>query len=194
MEQFEYAPGDGGGAEPADWLPPGAALAHFEPVEGARPAVPGRFRKEERARYGFRVGELGLLIDPDTGSEVLTVSSITPLPDTPPGFLGLINVRGNLVPLYELGTLLGLGPRQPRTGTKALVFGKGEDAVGVAIDGYPLALTSLSQLQSLPSLPQALQAHVPAGYVQGEAVWLEFRHNSFFDEVCCGNGLAATAS
>ncbi|MDD5058733.1 MAG: chemotaxis protein CheW [Sideroxydans sp.] len=164
------------------WMPPSAALAQFEPPEGAHLAAGGEVRKEVRARYGFRVGDLGLLIDPDAGSEVLAMPVIATLPGTPPGFLGLINLRGNLVPLYELGDLLGTGSR--RSGNLVLVFGQGELAVGVKIEGYPTALLALRPLTNLPQLPETLRKHVSAGFVQDETVWLEFDHGSFFDEVC----------
>lgn len=165
-------------------MSPSAALAHFEPPEGSHLATSAEERKEVRARYGFRVGELGLLIDSDAGSEVLSTPQIASLPGTPPGFLGLINLRGNLVPLYELGDLLGIASRRSGTGNLVLVFGQGEQAVGVIIEGYPVALSALRPLPNLPQLPEKLQKHVPAGYVQDKTVWLEFDHGSFFDEVC----------
>lgn len=165
-------------------MSPSAALAHFEPPEGAHLVTGAEGSKEARARYGYRVGELGLLIDADVGSEVLSRPQIASLPRTPPGFLGLINLRGNLVPLYELGDLLGVASRRSGTGNLVLVFGQGEQAVGVMIEGYPVALPALRPLPNLPQLPEKLRKHVPAGYVQGETVWLEFDHSSFFDEVC----------
>ena len=170
----------------ADWLPPGAALAQFEPPEGMHLATDGEVRQEVRARYGFRVGELGLLIDPDAGSEVLAMPAVATMPGTPPGFLGLINLRGNLVPLYELRDLLGIGARQADAGAMVLVFGQGERAVGVVSEGYPSALFTLLPLSNLPPLPAALRSHVSAGYVQDGTVWLEFDHGTFFEEVCSG--------
>ncbi len=175
-----------------DWLPPSAALAHFEPPEGTQLTASGEARKEVRARYGFRVGELGLLINPDTGSEVLAMPAVAALPGAPPGFLGLINLRGSLVPLYELHILLGLGSSREGADSKVLVFGQGEQAVAVLIEGYPRALFSLLPLSNLPPLPTALRSHVAGGHVQDETVWLEFDHGSFFDEVCSGTGLMTT--
>lgn len=184
MEQPENHAEMQDGASPVEWLAPGAALARFEPPAGVQLAAAGPVRKETRARYGFRVGELGLLIDPDTGSEVLSVPAVTPLPDAPPGFFGLINLRGNLVPLYELRVLLGIGQSPAQADSKVLVFGQGEQAVGVVIDGYPSALSALHPLPHLPPLPDVLQPHVPAGHMQDGTVWLEFDHGSFFDEAC----------
>jgi twitching motility protein PilI len=191
MEQERLAAGNPAAA--TEWLPPGAALAHFEPPEGAQLMSGGEERVEVHARYGFRIGELGLLVNPDTGSEVLALPAVSALPGSPPGFLGLVNLRGNLVPLYDLRILLGMGSSEAGTGAMVLVFGQGEQAVAVLIDGYPKALLSLLPLSNLPPLPDVLSSHVPGGYVQDDAVWLEFDHVSFFDEVC-GVGLVATES
>jgi chemotaxis signal transduction protein len=188
MDQPEDYLAAGSSATAVEWLSPGAALACFEPPEGLHLEVAGQVREEVRARYGFRIGDLGLLINPDIGNEVLTVSSITPLPDAPPGFLGLINLRGNLVPLYELRVRLGMDTRQARTETLALVFGEGEEAVGVVIESFPAVLPSLRPSPDLPPLPDALQNHVSAGYLQDGMVWLEFDHGSFFDEACRVSG------
>ncbi len=168
----------------ADWLPPGAALAQFEPPESMQASAP--VRHEERVRYGFRVGAVGLLIPLETGSEVLEMPVIAAIPGTPPGFLGLINLRGNLVPLYELRTLLRMEPRNTRTKLLALVFGQGDTAVAVVVDEFPVALTSLEPLAGLPPLPDVLQDHVREAYAKGDMAWLDFDFGAFFDEVSRG--------
>lgn len=169
-----------------DWLSPSEALAKFNLPDGVRFAGAQQEQPEARVRYGFRIGEIGLLVDPDCGSEVVGMPPISHLPGSPHGFMGLINLRGNLVPIYELRDLLGLGARKTASDLMMLVFGAGESAVGVITEGYPRALASLRPLSSLPQLPEALRDHVSAGYVQDEIVWLEFNHTSFFDEACRG--------
>lgn len=166
-----------------DWQLPNVALAQFEPAEGANLAAVGQVRLETRARYGFRVGDWGLLINPDAGSEVLGVVSVAPLPNMPPGFSGLINLRGNLVPLYDLRILLGIVQVPAGTMPRVLVFGQGEHAVGVVIDGYPQVLAGLNPLPNFPKLPDVLAKHVQAGYLQDDTIWLEFDHNTFFEEI-----------
>lgn len=170
----------------ADWLPPVAALALFEPPAGIQLAVPRQAQKQEqRARYGFRIDALGLLIDLNAGSEVMLLPRIAPLPRAPAGFLGLANLRGNLVPLYDLRVLLDLRPRPPGTEPLALVFGQGDDAVGVIIEGYPTALDALRPVPraDIPALPAALEKLAPAGYMQDELIWLEFDHIAFFEDL-----------
>jgi twitching motility protein PilI len=168
----------------ADWLPPVAALAHFEPPPGTHLAAPRQaVKREQRARYGFRFDTLGLLIDPTAGSEVMPMPRIAPLPGALSGFVGLANLRGGLVPLYDLRILLDLGPRPAGTEPLALVFGEGDDAVGVLMEEYPTPLTALHPLAraDMPAIPAALEHLAPTGYVQDGMVWLEFDHGTFFE-------------
>jgi twitching motility protein PilI len=166
-----------------NWLPPDDALAYFEPPVGVQLAVVKQEQQSERARYGFRIGDLGLLIDANTGSEVLAMPPVATLPNTPPGFLGLINLRGNLVPVYELRTLLDFAQRPSGVQALVLVFGKDEHAVGVSIDGYPDALLELRPILHLPTLPDVLRKHVSAGFIKDDTIWLEFNHHTFFEAI-----------
>jgi len=165
------------------WLSPDDALAFFEPPEGVNLTAATQVQQQERARYGFRIGDLGLLINPDVGSEVLSMPQVATLPNTPPGFLGLINLRGNLVPVYELRVLLDLPPRPAGVTAMVLVFGKDDRAVGITIEGYPDALLDLIPMPHLPALSDLLRKHVSAGFIKDDIVWLDFNHNTFFEEI-----------
>jgi len=171
---------------PADLLSPSAALARFDPPVGTFMDVSDERQKETRARYGVRVGELALLVNQNAGSEVLTMPSVAVLPGSPPGFLGLVNVRGNLIPLYELRVLLGVESRMDGGSSRVQIFGQNDEAVAIIIDDYPIALNSLRPLPTVPPLPDMLKNHVPAAFVEGDTVWLEFEHNSFFDDITVG--------
>ncbi len=170
-------------------IAPREALAQFEPPEGMHLAAAGPGREAVRVRYGFRIGTLGLLIPWESGSEVLEMPALTPLPGARAGFLGLINLRGNLVPIYEMRALLGLGAGKSRRHPLALVFDQGDNAVGVVIEGYPVALAALRPLAGETPAPELLREHVRGGYLQDDAVWLEFDHGSFFDQMSRGIAL-----
>lgn len=163
-----------------EWMLPSAALDRFEPPADMSFAA---VVEKETVRYGFRIGVLGLLIQSGSGSEILQKPSIWSLPGSPPWFLGLINVRGNLVPVYELGQVLNLGTRSADEKNLVLVFDKGDKAVGVVVDDFPRPLSALTSLPNLPVLPAALNGHVRKGYIKEEIIWLEFDHNSFFEEL-----------
>ena len=42
--------------------------------------------------------------------EVVPSPVVTPLPGAPPGLLGVFNLRGEVLPLFDIGVLLGLAP------------------------------------------------------------------------------------
>jgi twitching motility protein PilI len=171
---------------PNELLAPGAALAQFEPPEGMHIAAAEPAQQKERVRYGFRIGGLRLLISKNAGSELLAMPQVTPLPRAPAGFLGLINLRGNLVPIYDLRVLLQLEPHTSGAVPLAVVFDQGDKAVGVAVDDYPVALPALRPLSGAPPVPDVLRDHARGGYLQEDEIWLEFDHGSFFDEVSRG--------
>ena len=101
-----------------------------QPLQTA-PGIMGGLAATERrrARYGFWIGDFGLLIDQDTTSEVLERWVIYPLPNVPAWFFGLINLRGNLVPIFDVKQFLQLeeGTREKRW---LLILDQGEGTVG----------------------------------------------------------------
>lgn len=163
-----------------EWMLPSAALARFEPPADM---VLAATVEKEVGRYGFKIASLGLLIRLGSGSEVMQMPAIWTLPGAAPWLLGLINLRGNLVPVYELRQVLGFEPRPAAAKPMILVFDQGERAVGVVIEDFPQPLSGLSPLPHLPQLPTALNSHVLAGYVKDQIIWLEFDHGTFFDEL-----------
>lgn len=163
-----------------EWLLPVDALERFEPPPGM---VLAAAAEDKRGRYGFRVATLGFLIKPGCSSEVLSSPDIWDLPGSAPWLLGLINLRSNLVPVFNFRRLFDLPPRESSAGQLVLVFDQGEKAVGILIDDFPKPLLDMTPLTSLPQLPAELQAHARGGYMKDDAVWLEFDHETFFEEL-----------
>ena len=167
------------------WMLPGAALERFEPPADL---VLAAAEEKEIGRYGFKIGSLGLLIQMGCGSEVMQMPTIWTLPGSPPWFLGLINLRGNLVPIYELRQVLSMGARSTEVKPLVLIFDQGDKAAGIVIEDFPTPLSALTFLPNLPQLPTSLSGHVRSGYLKDQTIWLEFDHASFFDELVHGIG------
>ena len=158
------------------WLSPSEALTRFAPtrqtpLQGARVVAP--------IRFGFRVGSIGLLVPAGMLSELVDDTEVYPLPTTPDWFHGLINLRGGLVPVFDLKRLFRVehrGEDKPNL----LVLSAGAAAVGVLIDGLPLTLDIGKRLQQSPPLPAILREHSQAVYVRDQAIWVEFDFDGFF--------------
>ena len=168
-----------GPAQPARrWLAPSAALDRFKTFQTRLMAPTAGTDELRHQRYGFRIGELGLLIESGTLSEVLPGAVIHPLPHAPAPLLGLINLRGSLVPVYEIGPLL----EQAAAGASSLllVLGRDEDAVALRLVHLPVALEPGPGRSPPQALPAALRdCATGACEAQGQ-LWLEFDHRRFF--------------
>lgn len=59
------------------------------------------------------VGEEWYAIDLAVVREVVPAPAVTPLPGAPESVLGVVNLRGEVVPVFDTGTLIGVGPAPP---------------------------------------------------------------------------------
>jgi twitching motility protein PilI len=162
-----------------EWLSPSVALSRFKPssdlVEGIAPEF-------QRNRYGFRIGGFGLVIDVNTTSEVIDQLPIYSIPNAPSWLLGLINLRGNLVPVFDLRILLNVEKENDQK-RRLLILGQGEKAVAIPINNLPEPPNLSRTLPRLPPLPAILRDHISAAYVEQNFIWLEFQYHSFFQSL-----------
>lgn len=93
--------------------------------------------------------------------EVMRLPRLMRIPNAPEGLLGMVNLRGALVPVLGAGSLLGLN-----TGiggeTTVVVLRQGRQWVGLAVE----------RLLGLQSLPAELRPDVPSSLLAPSARWL----------------------
>ena len=91
---------------------------------------------DEIVRQAFRIGHMRLLAPFATASELVEMPNVYPLPRMPENLLGLVNLHGRIVPLFDLAALFET-EHLPREKRMLLVIGHGNDAAGIVIDGLP---------------------------------------------------------
>ena len=135
-------------------------------------------------RLGFRIGNIGLLIGEHATSELSDMLAICPIPNTATWLVGIINLRGNLVPVFDLNGLLKIAQGSERT-KMLLIFGEGETAGAVIIYDYPrhVTLTEEDKLETLPPLPDVLSPFATVGYEKEGQLWFNFDHMGFFQAI-----------
>jgi purine-binding chemotaxis protein CheW len=93
-------------------------------------------RDEEENLLAFRVGREPYAVRLDQLAGLFADRPVTPLPDAPPGLLGLAGLRGALMPVYDLRITLG----QSGSGTpRWMLVAAGETPVAFAfntLDGH----------------------------------------------------------
>ncbi|MEX2516553.1 MAG: chemotaxis protein CheW [Gammaproteobacteria bacterium] len=156
----------------------------FDPYQGL---IDDQERAEQlkNLRYGFRIGPYNLLMGTKTLCEVVQNAAIYGVPNTANWVSGMMNLRGNLVPVFDIKQQL------PDAGDDIenrclLILDQNENAAGMYIDGLPVALeidVSNSEHQTdIPSdLPAILRTHVSTAYISNDSVWLEIDHHALFE-------------
>ena len=158
-------------------IKPSEALNRFVPTEQF-----GAFlidHEAEQVHYGFRAGNVGLIIDANKGSEVINEFALCTIPNTPAWFSGIINLRGNIVPIFNLNELFGTEDKD-HDQQRILIIGKGDEAAGILINRLPQVLRVLDESSELPSVPEVLRKHVTTIYKQDNDIWLCFNFEDFF--------------
>jgi purine-binding chemotaxis protein CheW len=67
--------------------------------------------------------------------EVVPAPALTPLPGAPPALVGVFNLRGDVLPLFDLATLLGLPAGDPAD--QVAVADAGHAPAGLQVHGRP---------------------------------------------------------
>ena len=130
--------------------------------------------------FGIRIGSVGFFISTAVYCEVLDKIQVNTLPNIHPWISGILNLRGNLVPLFDLLTVF----EQPVDNKKRRLFAidRGEKAVALWIDGFPEIKdkATFKPLKILPTLPPIVQRFVTDGYEHDGQVWLDIKFEDLF--------------
>lgn len=159
-------------------LLPSEALTRFHP-----PEIQNESESIERQTiFSFRVGNLGFLIPSSIHCEIIEKLPVNPLPNVEAWFCGLLNLRGNLVPVIDLTILFNLDQNDIDSKKRQLfAIDQGDKAMAFWIDGLPEIQQDFSTpLKQLPPLPSILQRCVLGGYLQSEQIWLNVRFDELF--------------
>ena len=171
-------------SENSNLLPPEEALNRFQKPDAALLGLELSHDDYHLPRYGFMVNGTGFMISSEILCEVVKNYTVYPIPNTQQWMKGLVNLRGNLIPVYDLSLLLGFTDKPMQHGS-LLVIDKGQNSVGILIDGLPQPcdITSWSKLTQIPMLSTALSEFVTDAYSAEDVIWLGFKHKEFFKSV-----------
>lgn len=142
--------------------------------------------KKLNLRYGFKLGKVNFLINKMVFSEVVRNYIIYPIPNMPEHVLGLINLRGMLVPVFDIKKYL----EQPeKTGDKTLlVLERGEKIFAINIDDLPKTINldedDLLLSDNISTVHEKLKNFINDIYIlNGKEVWLEINYDDFIKNI-----------
>jgi purine-binding chemotaxis protein CheW len=129
--------------------PPGGSDALPAPIVGARDVIAVRVG---RAEFGIAIGVV---------REVVHVPSITRLPFPPPSVLGVVSIRGVVLPVVDLCDRL-FGTPCDRAGRLVIVEEEGQGEIALLVDAV-LDLVPVGSGTQEP--PDEVRASLPAGWI-----------------------------
>jgi purine-binding chemotaxis protein CheW len=129
---------------------------------------------------GFALGSQRCALETSCVVEVRRPCELTRLPGAPGHWLGVTNLRGDILPVFDLGDLLGLGRSAPSERTRMLVLGEAEPELAVQVDAV-FQIESVAESEVLD----------PAG--SGFASGLDFVRGVTRDALVVLNGAALLA-
>ncbi|MGR8942089.1 MAG: chemotaxis protein CheW [Gammaproteobacteria bacterium] len=131
-------------------------------------------------RYGFRIGPWGFLFPEHCPGEIVYDPDICPIPHTRSWMPGVMILRGNLVPVFDLHDLLLDAPADPHK-PMVLILDQGKQALGFMLKEPPQWLSELVEAPiTAADLPDPVAAQISKVYRQQETSWLAFDKTEFF--------------
>lgn len=120
------------------------AVALARPVEDAAP------QGAVLQVVTFMVGAERYALETRHVREIVRLTDITPLPLAPDPFVGIANLRGEVVPLVDLGRFLGLAQPATASHSSALVLGAAAAEIGIPVTAveHTMELPAASLLQT----------------------------------------------
>jgi len=133
--------------------------------------------------HGFFIDNFGLLIPGTVQCEIIEEIRLCPIPHTQTWFHGMTNLRGGIVPVFDLQHMLGFSPTSKQTRKqKLLIINSNQDPLGILIDTLPKAVRFSPEhhLQTPPTPPGKLAAFCK-NFFKTERIWIEWEINQFFE-------------
>ena len=139
----------------------------------------------ERAytRYGYQISTMNFLVPENTISEVIQKPNVFSIPNTPSWIEGLINIRGNIIPVMNIGKYLRNKENEKLTNILVLDKSDNENAIAIMINNLPISLEIDDSKTSTSNYPDTLHEFIKSGFTQNKTDWVEFDLQKFFKKL-----------
>ncbi len=133
-------------------------------------------------RYGYKISQMFFLIPEEIVSEIIQDANIYSLPNSPSWIEGLINLRGNIIPVMNLDKLL---KNNNNKSTTILVMNNSEEkkSIAIMIDDLPVSLELNDSNTTTKNYPNELQDYISDGFRQNNSDWIEFNPHLLFKKL-----------
>jgi len=129
--------------------------------------------KSEGAKYreliAFRLGEQEFCVDVMNVREIRGWTAATPLPHAPNYVLGVINLRGTVLPIIDLSSRMGFSPAEPSTRHAIMVVEIGKQIIGFLVDAVSEIFSGKGdEVQPTPDVASETTRNLIQGVIAAE--------------------------
>ncbi len=125
--------------------------------------------KRSRELIAFRLGQQEFCVDVTKVREIRGWSPATPVPHAPSAVLGVINLRGLVLPIIDLAVRMGFPATEPTSRHAIMVVEVGAQVMGVLVDGVSeIFSVSEEKIQPTPDVAASVSKRLVRGVIAGE--------------------------
>ena len=117
----------------------------------------------------FRMGQQEYCVNVKAIREIRGWTPVTPLPHAPSHMLGVINLRGMVLPIIDLSARMGFSPTEPTTRHAIMVAEIGKNVVGLLVDAVSEIFSATdNQIQPTPDVASEMAKTLVRGVIPAE--------------------------
>ncbi|MBS0250729.1 MAG: chemotaxis protein CheW [Proteobacteria bacterium] len=125
--------------------------------------------KASREFLAFRLGEQEFCVDVIKVREIRGWSPATPIPHAPHAVLGVINLRGLVLPIIDLAARIGFAATEPSPRHAIVVVEIGEQVIGILVDAVSEIFTvEDDRIQPTPDVASQVARKLVQGMISAE--------------------------
>lgn len=168
------------------WVSPSVALNRvIESVATAPASLLDSDQDNQRLYHIARLGGFNFILPTTRIWELVADQAQFPLPNAPKAVSGMINLRGSILPVFDIYTLIGA--EAPRLDSAKLLVMSGGEIGGAAliVDGIDiLARPQLEGFAGRPQLPAIIAAALNRAHKVDSELWLDVQFETLFESLC----------
>ncbi len=137
-------------------------------------------------RQGFRISDYNFMVKCEDANKIIEIPAIYPLANAPKWFLGMANMNGQPLPVFDLKSYFGITDSQKNDKKKPMLFvlQQAENAIGIIIDGLLERLAiSDKQIQDNIDIPHNLGNFINNAYLLNQEIWYDIDYLAFLDKI-----------
>ena len=120
----------------------------------------------DRELIAFRIGDQEFCVNIMSVREIRGWTPATAMPHSPGYMLGVINLRGVVLPIVDLSVRLGMKPAVPTARHVIIVVQVRDTMVGLSVDGVAAILTVTDEvIQPVPEVASDLEKSFARGII-----------------------------